>query len=97
MPSTKDDSPASGRFSSPGSTTQKSPGKNAPPNVPGRAATADRWLVDYLTERMVEVGVDPTMAAPLAARVQPDIAAAFSTLARLDRACDPFGVTNPCK
>jgi hypothetical protein len=52
--------------------------------------------VDYLTRRLVDAGIDATLAAPLAADVQPDISAAFSTLARLDRVCDPFGGLNPC-
>jgi hypothetical protein len=93
MPSTRDDSPASISLSSPGSAAPGSPGKTASHRVPGRAG--DRWLVDYLTGRMVEAGIDVTVAAPLAADVQPDISAAFSTLARLDRACDPFGAMNP--
>jgi hypothetical protein len=58
---------------------------------------ADHWLVKYLTSRMVDAGIDAAVAAPLAADVQPDITAAFSTLARLDRACDPFGALNPCR
>lgn len=97
MPSKRNDSPASDPLSSPGSTPPGSPGKTAPCRDPGRAIVADYWLVKYLTSRMVEAGIDVTVAAPLAADVQPDISAAFSTLARLDRACDPFGVLNPCR
>ena len=97
MPSKRNDSPASDPLSSPGSTPPGSPGKTGTPRDPGRAVVADRWLVKYLTSRMVEAGIDVSVAAPLAADVQPDIAAAFSTLARLDRACDPFGVLTPCR
>jgi len=92
MPSVHDDSP--------GTTVPASPrfrGAVKPEKTPGRPTAAnDQWLVDYLTRRLVDAGIDATLAAPLAADVQPDITAAFSTLARLDRVCDPFGGLTPC-
>lgn len=93
MPSAHDDSPGTTRPASPRFPPPGNPAKTPRRPVP---ATHDRWLVDYLTRRLVDAGIDATLAAPLAADVQPDISAAFSTLARLDRVCDPFGGLNPC-
>jgi len=52
----------------------------------------DRWLTDYVADRLLEAGVGDDTAAPLARRMSTDIAAAFATLHRVDAALDRAGV-----
>jgi hypothetical protein len=92
MPSVNDDSPGTTRAATPRFTPPENAGNQA--SQPG---TPDRWLTTYLTRRMVEAGIDAAVAAPLADDMRPEIVAAFSTLARLDRACEPYGVLNICR
>jgi len=95
MPSTHDDSSGSAAFSSPGSTAPEIPGGAArSPDADGpRTAASDYcWLGNYLIDRMTAGGVDDATARRLADEMQPSIVSAFSTLARLDRAADPFNI-----
>ena len=93
MPSTHDDSSGTGPFSSPGSTTPEIPGgaanQPAAEAHPGDASNY-RWLVTYMTGCMAAAGVEVVTARRLAGEMQPSIVSAFTTLARLDRATDPF-------
>lgn len=96
MPSTHDDSSGAVPFSSPGSTPPGIPGGAAgSPAADARPAAASGycWLVSYMTDRMAAAGVDTVTARRLADEMQPSIVSAFSTLARLDRAADPFNIT----
>jgi hypothetical protein len=95
MPSDHDDSSGTGRFSSPGSTTHEirggaagQPAADAHPD----GASGCRWLVNYMADCMAAGGVDVVTARRLAGEMQPAIVSAFSTLARLDRAADPFNI-----
>lgn len=46
----------------------------------------DRWLTEYVARRLLDAGVTVDTAGDLAGRMSADIAAAFATLERLDRA-----------
>lgn len=46
----------------------------------------DRWLTEYVDRRLLDAGVTADTAGDLARRMSADIAAAFATLERLDRA-----------
>jgi hypothetical protein len=52
----------------------------------------DRWLTDYVADRLLEAGVGDDTAAPLARRMSTDIAAAFATLHRIEDSLELAGV-----
>lgn len=93
MPSTHDDSSGSVPFSSPGSVDPRKPGGAAGSATASTRQSGDDWLGNYLTDRMAAAGVDAPTARRLADEMQPSIVSAFSTLARFDRAADPFNIT----
>lgn len=50
--------------------------------------TTDAWLMNYLADRLRQVGVDGDTATTQAAQMKADITAAFNTIHRLETACD---------
>jgi len=79
MPSVHDDSSGSPTLSTPRSTAPGIPG-----NKPVPQAASGCWLGNYLTGCMTAAGIDHALARRVADEMQPDIVAAFATLARLE-------------
>lgn len=79
MPSVHDDSAGPPTLSTPRSAAPENPG-----NQPLPGAGGDCWLGNYLVGRMTAAGVDHDLARRVADEMQPDIVAAFATLARLE-------------